>query len=334
LVDKYHFDGLVFDDTAYTSWKFVKRLREAGNVFIAGDMSAEGVVDVNHEGKPSRNSSLADAATTLSHEDLDDAVNLDTSLAYAVNTVSQEDLDSAMNLPLYHRLIACFAQKDKASLQNLGTVHSAMGKAWAKLAHNGSLVINYVEGLSLPRIASLVPDLAMRKNILLYLLCAEGLPVITYGVEQESLDLTYSSMPPMWYTKFETKTGDDDSTYQYIARIGKLRREMKPDAFLDAKQETVYATSDMFVFIRGKVLVAVTNVGSGVSQIQAWVDVKGIWEDGTVVCNLMWIESDCMTVENGHIDIRLLDGEGALYALRSPPPRPRSIGRRCKDSIL
>jgi alpha-amylase len=298
LVNIYHFDGLVFDDTMYTKDDFVKNLSVTAKVFTAGDMYTTKFwnTQLDKRGKDF--------------------------LDKAADEFAKEELHSSMNWPFYHRVLKCFTD-EKVGLQSLKDLSVLSAKV---LGHHASQIINYVEGIDLPRIDTIVSDPKLQENILLYLLSAEGMPVILYGAEQEKLDSGKVRTPPLW-----TMSNHFDTTgrkYKYISMIGNLRRQMKPEDFSRAPQQTIFADRpDIFAFQRGKVLVVITNKGSSPSLISQWVKVDKVWKDGTVVCNLMWVETDCMTVQNGALRLNLQDGEGKVYA---PPAYYPVNGYQCK----
>ena len=70
-----------------------------------------------------------------------------------------------------------------------------------------------------------------------------------------------------------------------------------------------YAQDNFYAFQRGDMFVALTNKHDNVS---VQVPNSG-FSNGIVVCNIFFPDTDCQTIQNGNINIFLLNGESKIY---------------------
>ena len=226
----------------------------------------------------------------------------------------KDAMDSMLNFPLYYQLINCFTKR--WSFRALTSTLSLLRDVFpnASIPRLGA----FSESADVQRLPSLVPDPVHRKSLVLYTLTAEGMPILYYGTEQGFVGGgpgDYDSYrPPMWTTGFSTDGGDVEGvTYQFVAKVNKLRRRIPRPDFADAPQQEMWSSATAYAFKRGQVVVAVTNDGRSGGSRSIFLQ-NTTWSVGTIVCNL-FDPSDCIYVsQDNHAEITLVGGEPKVYA--------------------
>ena len=129
---------------------------------------------------------------------------------------------------------------------------------------------------------------------------------------------------PLWTSHYATDKAAD-GMYDFFASVNALRQRMPAEDFAQAVQYERYVTDSLYVFMRGQVVVALTNGGSGAEELRQTVG-KLPWRAGTRVCNLFNPVAGCLTVQTDwQLEIVLEHGEPKLYAPSEymPPPVPQ-----------
>ena len=102
--------------------------------------------------------------------------------------------------------------------------------------------------------------------------------------------------------------------YLFVAAINGLRHRMPRELFAGATQYERYVADNLYVFMRGDVVAAITNSGEGGATIRQTVKMLP-WTKGTTVCNVFYPAADCLTVTTDYeLDIVLTGGEPKLFA--------------------
>ena len=70
-----------------------------------------------------------------------------------------------------------------------------------------------------------------------------------------------------------------------------------------------YVLDNFYAFSRGNIFVALTNKHENVSLLVP----NSNFPNGTEVCNIFFPDTDCQTIQNGSINIFLLNGESKIY---------------------
>jgi len=150
----------------------------------------------------------------------------------------------------------------------------------------------------------------------LYVLAAEGIPLVFYGMEQDftqgnrSLWGFDSRRVPLWENSYGLQTG----AYEWIGKVNNLRKRMSRVDFATAKQLERYVSDDLYVFQRGLILVALTNGGTGYKRVAQHIP-DTPWDEGTRVCNIFDPVNDCAVVgKNNSFEVVLVGGVHKLYA--------------------
>jgi len=173
------------------------------------------------------------------------------------------------------------------------------------------LIGNFIENHDQPRFLYFNPNPKAYRNSLLWVLAAEGIPVLYYGGEQGyNGGPNPGSREALWSSKY-AKESSWLGMYSYIQRILKFR---KASEFYFHPYQELYAQSNLYVFARGPVIFVITNDATG--NITASFGHLP-WRTGTEVCNILTLDgpTDCITVNDTRIlTVQILDGEPKIYS--------------------
>ena len=118
-------------------------------------------------------------------------------------------MDSVLNYPNYYTLKSIFTSG--ASMQGLSDHLAQQRKVYS--ADTIGVLGNFASCHDVPRIVSLQPDAALRKNWVLYTLTAEGIPLIYYGEEQAyhgaATGTPDLNREPLWTSGYPTTNSAD-----------------------------------------------------------------------------------------------------------------------------
>jgi glycosidase len=235
-------------------------------------------------------------------------------------------MNSTLNYPLYYQFLNCFTLADAPSLDHTGGSQSRWGldslqpyyaMQKARYGDVQKVLGNFVSNHDQARLDRVVSDPMLQAAMTLTMLTWVGIPIIYYGMEQDLPTQEFekysfdSYRSPLWQRGYSTGS----PWYQWLAAVGKLRRLLPREDFVDAELVELWSRPDVFVFTRGRVLIAVTNGGS------LWPPINNSsvstsltsWPSGTALCNVFDI-ADSIIVEQGFVKIALKDGESKLYA--------------------
>lgn len=132
-----------------------------------------------------------------------------------------------------------------------------------------------------------------------------GIPIVYYGAEQ----YFNGGNDPQNREILWTHMDRNSDMYKFLAVINAAR---KKHAIWAQPQVERYADSDIFVYSKGKFLVALTSKVSG--TITKTISYHP-FTNGEVICNIFFPTSDCITV-NGAFQLTLLNGEVKIYTLK------------------
>lgn len=208
-------------------------------------------------------------------------------------------LPAVLNYPLFYALRAAF------QLRQPLTALVAQQALTAQLFAAPALLATFADNHDNPRFLNATADLRLYANALTYVLTARGIPIVYYGSEQafsggndpycrESLWPHYNASAPL---------------YALIARVlaAKAATNWTQYEPVDAAVDAAF-----YAFARGpSVLVALTNVGTGVSVARN-VSLATLFPLGARFCNVFWPASDCFTLQEPQ-PIYLDSGESKVY---------------------
>lgn len=114
----------------------------------------------------------------------------------------QEVMDSTLNYPIYWALTRAFSSSD-GSLQDLAKEMKTMQYG----CKDSTILGSFSENHDVPRFASHTDDMALAKNVLVYTMLADGVPIVYQGQEQH---LNGGKNPlnreALWLSEFNTKS--------------------------------------------------------------------------------------------------------------------------------
>jgi len=175
------------------------------------------------------------------------------------------------------------------------------------------LIGNFIENHDQARFLWYNPSLSAYRSALLWVLAAEGIPVIYSGCEQG-----YAGGPepgcrePLWSSGYQTEHAWM-GMYPYIQRILWFRKNSE---FYLYPYKEIFVRYDMYIFARGPVLFVLTNRAWKGTNITATFGHLP-WRTGTRVCNVLTLDgpTDCLTVNSSrYLTVELNDGEPKIYS--------------------
>jgi len=211
----------------------------------------------------------------------------------------QNAMDGVLSYPLYFTLNNVFQRQ-----QSMNQLESVL-KSYNSLFKNVNYLGTFIDNHDNARFLSGQKDGVLYQNALTYVLLAQGIPIIYYGSEQ---GFNGGSDPhnrePLWTTGF-------NSSSDYFQLISKLVAYRNQSQIWNFPQIQRYADDRFYAFSRSTTFVALTNGGSGQSQIIRNITYHP-YSNGQKLCNLMYT-SDCVVVQNGQFPVYLNKGEFKVF---------------------
>lgn len=137
------------------------------------------------------------------------------------------------------------------------------------------------------------------KSALAFALTGRGIPFFYYGSEQAFAGGNDpNNREPIW-----NNFNKNSDIYVFIKKLNAARASEQAQA--KPFQER-WVTDNLYVSSRGNLLTAVTNIDSGVVNVQI---TNHPYANGQKVCNIYYPGQDCPTVQNGALQIYLNNGE-------------------------
>ena len=167
----------------------------------------------------------------------------------------QSSLDGVLNYPLYYSLTSAF-QNSSGDITALNATLSAI-KASCK---DTTLLGTFIENHDNPRFPSLTSDLSLDKNVIAFVLMADGIPIIYEGQEQRFFG---SSVPnnreAIWLADYSAKS----TLYAFIGRVNQIRNQenYKSPSYLTDPMESIYVDQNNIALRKGKIVSVYTNLG-------------------------------------------------------------------------
>ena len=212
-----------------------------------------------------------------------------------------------------------------APTQKVADLLALRGEHYGTEAHPGGVVdaegngllptqvlVNFIENHDIPRFLYDAPDLAAFHSALFHLLTFDGIPSLYYGSEQEfSGGNDPHNREDLWDTGYAT----DGATFEHIARLTALRRELAPlrRGNLTLRWTTSHVSDEedagILAFERayaGKTVLVVLNVhDSHVSRTATGVEAMATsFPEGTVLRDVFAATEETFTVgQDGRVDI-------------------------------
>ena len=200
----------------------------------------------------------------------------------------QNYMDSVLNFPTYWALRRVFNGGE-----NMTVLRDSLDEQ-SKLFKDVSVLGLFSENHDQPRFLSLTNDLSMYKNVLVYTILGEGIPIIYYGSEQ----MFNGSGDPENRESLWPRDDANSTMFRYIQTLTSYRKQH--GYFIDQSVEVLHMAERSFVFSRGpqhETLVAMSNYGSGV---EVEIELKGGQlsniKDGTEYTDIFTSEKQNVTL--------------------------------------
>lgn len=215
-------------------------------------------------------------------------------------------IDSLPNYPIYFEILAAFTNGNTSLLaQAVENMRISMPDVNA--------MTSFSENHDKPRIGSYSKDMATAKNVLVFTMLFDGIPMIYQGQEQH---LSGNSVPvnreAIWLTKYDTNT----ELYKLIAKLNRIRNHaafLGTDYF-DDSTHTIFQGGSELAFtkgIQGRQVVMVLSTQPSTSSAYQ-IDMAVSFNAGTAVTNVL----DCTnyTVDNqGMLHVPMNKGEPRVF---------------------
>ena len=223
--------------------------------------------------------------------------------------VTSGAMDSTLQYPLYYAITGAFGRRE-----SFAGVSTALAQAQGVFDRSVLDTLGvFSENHDNPRFLTIRNDLQANRGIVLFTLCAQGIPIVYYGQEQGYHGGTGydDNREPLWTSGFPTDSSWGDM-YSFIRTVLIFRRSSR---FYKHNPTEIFADESFYAFSRGDTLFAMTNVGESGPVIRKQLTGFGVpWEKGTTVCNLFFPEEDCIEITTDFtIDVVLMRGESKVY---------------------
>lgn len=151
-------------------------------------------------------------------------------------------------------------------------------------------------------------DLKNFQNNIIFNLYIQGIPIIYYGSEQAFNGGDDPANREVLWTSMDT----NHEMYKFITKAVTTRKQFKAWEYPHVER---YVSDDIYAFSRGDIFIAVTNTHDTVDVQVTFLPAS--YKEGTVLCNIFYADSDCISVSNGAIHVTLHDGESKVYIPRT-----------------
>ncbi|KAJ5436816.1 Alpha-amylase [Penicillium cf. griseofulvum] len=223
-----------------------------------------------------------------------------------MNDYQSNYIASLPNYPIYFQILEAFTKGNTSILAR--TVENMRISI-----PDVNAMVSFSENHDKPRIASYSKDMAMAKNILVFTMLFDGIPMIYQGQEQH---LDGNSVPKnreaIWLTNYDT----DAELYKLIAKLNRLRKQaalLGADYFED-DTHTIYQGGSELAFtkgVQGRQIVMVLSSQNSASTAYK-LDLAVSFNAGTKVTEILGCNN--YTVDNaGVLSVPMDKGEPRVY---------------------
>ena len=146
------------------------------------------------------------------------------------------------------------------------------------------------------------------KSAVVFTLFSKGIPIFYYGDEQGFA----GGKDPGCRETLWTNMDEQHELYKYVQKVNKIRTEKE---IWNHEAEEIWVEDDLYVIRRGKnTLIAITNQKND-SRVSHDIS-NAEFKEGDKYCNLLFT-GDCVKVENGKLNVTLLNGESKIFEAQS-----------------
>eukprot|EP00466_Bigelowiella_natans_P000672 jgi/Bigna1/85018/estExt_fgenesh1_pg.C_10614 len=207
------------------------------------------------------------------------------------------ELDGLLSYPMYYTIRNVFQQK-----QDMSQISSRLKEYYQVFGQDSHDNARFLSQNS---------DQKLFTSAVVLSMMIDGIPIVYYGTAQMfSGGNDPQNREIFWNTQFNNST----ELYKKIKALNAVRKE---DVFdLGSPATELSVQSSFYAFSRGKVLVALTNVGEG-GDTQTYTLNQHPFSSGDIVCNVFSGTSDCITVTDQGVAVVLQDGESKVFVPKS-----------------
>ncbi|KAJ5794269.1 hypothetical protein N7457_000868 [Penicillium paradoxum] len=227
----------------------------------------------------------------------------------AVNTISdyQRDYIASMpNYPIYFEILNAFTQGNPSALaKEVENMRLSMPDTNA--------MTSFSENHDKARIPSHSQDIAMAKNVLVFTMLFDGIPMIYQGQEQHlDGDGTPNNREAIWLTKYDT----DAELYKLIAKLNGIRKHAYSlgEDYLSHPTHTIFQGGSELAFMKGvegRQVVMVLSTQNSTSKSYS-MRLPFSYNAGTTVIDIL--NCNNYTVDNeGTLEVDMDKGEPRVF---------------------
>src|SRR3990167_718885 len=209
-------------------------------------------------------------------------------------------IDGLLNYPLYFTIKDVFMYRK--SMKGIKDRFDNSPSKYQDYEALGSFVDNHDN----PRFLSQNGDVRLFKAALGFALTSRGIPIFYYGSEQGFAGGADPYNRESMWNNFNTQ----HDIYNFVKTINSARKNAGGVAGYFYEK---WADDNLYAYRKGDMFVACTNRPD--STISTDVPNTG-FNEGTVMCNA-FNQSDCVTISNGKLPVRLSNGDFKIYLRKS-----------------
>ncbi|OQD84697.1 hypothetical protein PENANT_c012G11404 [Penicillium antarcticum] len=215
-------------------------------------------------------------------------------------------IGSMPNYPIYFQMLQAFTMGNTSAL-------ALEVEAMKQACTDVNALVSFSENHDKPRIGSMSNDTVTAKNVLVFTLLFDGIPMIYQGQEQhlKGADPPYDR-EAIWLTKYNTES----ELYQLIAKLNKLRKHVNAlgSDYFDQPTHTVYQGASELAFSKGvegrQVIMMLSTQGSESGAYN--VALSNSYNAGTEIMEILNCEKYTPD-EFGSITVAMNKGEPRVF---------------------
>lgn len=213
----------------------------------------------------------------------------------------QNYMDSTLNYPMWYTIRDVWGN---------GQSMKQIPERWARIKKNfkdPTVLGLFLDNHDNARFLNSSVDMKLFKASLAFTLTGQGIPMMYYGTEQ-----AYAGGPdpnnrePLW-TNFDNKS----EMYLFVKTINSARKAQKSNLGLF---EEKWVDDNMYVYTKGRLLVALTNKLHGTFSLG--VPVGNTFDEGEILCNI-FNPTQCAKIVKGNLFVSLHNGDIQIFIPKS-----------------
>lgn len=218
-------------------------------------------------------------------------------------------IGATLNYPMYFTLKSCYG-----SHSSLFNIRVTLEQS-ASLYKDPSVLGIFIDNHDNARFLHDFNDWKLYQNALTFVLFCQGVPIIYYGTEQGFNGGNDPNNREILWNDMNV----DSYFYQLVKTLVSFRKYVL-DEIADTPHVERYVEDNFYAFSRGQVFIATTNNGGSSSTVKYMVDDHD-YSEGQVVCNIFYPNDDCVQIQNGQLEIVLVNGESKVFYPKEKMPK-------------